>query len=297
KKKLGSTVEERKRLIEPENEEISVSRQCELLGISRSVFYYKAIGESAYNLQLMNLIDEYYTGYPFYGVRRLTAWLRKEGHEVNPKRVKRLMRKMGLYAIYPKPWLSKGGEGHKKYPYLLRGLSIEYPDHVWCADITYIRLNQGYVYLMAIMDWYSRYVLSWETSITLDVGFCLEALDRAIRKGCPEIFNTDQGSQFTSNAFTGKLEGAGVKISMDGRGRVFDNIFIERLWRSIKYEEVYLKDYKTVREAVDGLRRYFDFYNNERLHQSLEYRAPATLYCSNKKARKGEMVNTLELTG
>jgi putative transposase len=294
---LGSTVEQRRRLIEPGNEKISISRQCELLGICRSGFYYKAIGESEYNLELMRLIDEYYTGHPFYGVRRLTAWLRDEGHEVNHKRVDRLMRKMGLYAIYPKPGLSIGGEGHKKYPYLLRGLSIEYPDHVWCADITYIRLNQGYVYLMAIMDWHSRYVLSWETSITLDVGFCLEALDRAIRKGSPEIFNTDQGAQFTSNAFTGKLEGTGVKISMDGRGRVFDNIFIERLWRSVKYEEVYLKDYKTVREASEGLRRYFDFYNNERLHQSLEYRTPATLYFRGKKAWEGGVVDTIELTG
>lgn len=283
---MGSTVKERRGLIEPGNEEISVSRQCELLGISRSGFYYKVIGESVYNLQVMKLIDEYYTEYPFYGVRRLTAWLRGEGYEVNHKRVKRLMRKMGLYAIYPKPGLSKGDEGHKKYPYLLRGLSIEYPDHVWCADITYIRLNQGYVYLMAIMDWYSRYVISWETSITLDVWFCLEALDRAINKGCPEIFNTDQGSQFTSNAFTGKLEGTGVRISMDGRGRVFDNIFIERLWRSVKHEEVYLKDYKTVREASEGLRRYFDFYNNERLHQSLEYRTPAMLYFRDKRRGK-----------
>ena len=294
---MGSTVEERRRLIESGNEKISVSRQCGLLGISRSGFYYKAIGESAYNLQLMKLIDEYYTVYPFYGVRRLTAWLREGGHEVNLKRVKRLMRKMGLYAIYPKPGLSKGGEGHKKYPYLLRGMSIEYPDHVWCADITYIRLNQGYVYLMAIMDWYSRYVLSWETSITLDVGFCLEALDSAIGNGRPEIFNTDQGAQFTSNAFTGKLEGAGVRISMDGRDRVFDNIFIERLWRSVKHEEVYLKDYKTIREAVEGLRRYFDFYNNERLHQSLEYRTPATLYFSDRKTWKGEMVRNIEQTG
>lgn len=256
---MDLTVEERRGLVEAEHEKISVSRQCELLGISRSGLYYKAIGESAYNLQLMRLIDEYYIRYPFYGVRRL-------------------MREMGLYAIYPKPRLSKGGEGHKKYPYLLKGLMIGYPNHVWCADITYIRLNQGNMYLMAIMDWYSRYVVSWATSITLDVGFCLEALDRAIGKGSPEIFNTDQGSQFTSNAFTERLDGAGVKISMDGKGRVFDNIFIERLWRSVKYEEVYLKDYKTVREAESGLRKYFEFYNSERLHQSLEYKTPATLH-------------------
>lgn len=241
---MDLTVEERRGLIEVEHEKISVSRQCELLGISRSGLYYKATGESEYNLQLMRLIDEYYTRYPFYGARKLTKWLRNEGHEVNGKRVRRLMREMGLYAIYPKPRLSKGGEGHKKYPYLLKGLIIGYPNQVWSADITYIRLNQGSMYLMAIMDWYSRYVVSWSTSITLDVGFCLEALDRALGKGRPEIFNTDQGSQFTSNVFTERLDCAEVRISMDGKGRVFDNIFIERLWRSVKYEEVYLKDYR-----------------------------------------------------
>ena len=224
-------------MIEAEHEKISVRRQCELLGISRSGLYYKARGENGYNLQLM--------------------------------------REMGLYAIYPKPGLSKGGEGHKKYPYLLKGLIIGYPNQVWSADI---RLNQGNMYLMAIMDWYSRYVVSWSTSITLDVGYCLEALDKAIGKGCPEIFNTDQGSQFTSDVFTEKLDGAGIRISMDGKGRVFDNIFIERLWRSVKYEEVYLKDYKTVREAESGIRKYLEFYNNERLHQSLEYKTPATLH-------------------
>jgi len=283
-------------MVEAGHEKIGIRRQCELLGISRAGFYYKAIGESEYNLQLMRLIDEYYTRYPFYGVRRLTEWLRVEGHEVNHKRVKRLMREMGLYAIYPGPRLSKGGEGHKKYPYLLRELRIAYPDHVWCADITYIRLNQGYVYLMAVMDWYSRYVVSWETSITLDVEFCLEALDRALGKGSPEIFNTDQGSQFTSNAFTGKLDGAGIRISMDGRGRVFDNIFIERLWRSIKYEEVYIKEYRTVREAEGSLRKYFEFYNNERLHQSLEYRTPAKVYFSDAKKGEGGITRTIEMT-
>lgn len=275
---MDLTVEERRGLIEVEHEKIRVSRQCELLGISRSGLYYKATGESEYNLQLMRLIDEYYTRYPFYGARKLTKWLRNEGHEVNGKRVRRLMREMGLYAIYPKPRLSKGGEGHKKYPYLLKGLIIGYPNQVWSADITYIRLSQGSMYLMAIMDWYSRYVVSWSTSITLDVGFCLEALDRALGKGRPEIFNTDQGSQFTSNVFTERLDCAEVRISMDGKGRVFDTIFIERLWRSVKYEEVYLKDYKTVREAESGLRKYFEFYNNERLHQSLEYKTPAKLH-------------------
>lgn len=264
--------------IEQENEEISITRQCELLGIPRSSFYYRAGGENTYNLQLMNRIDECYTKYPFSVVRRLTEWLRREGYEVNHKRVKRLMREMGLYAIYPMPRLSGGGEGHKKYPYLLRELSIEYQNQVWCSYITYIRLNQGYMYLMAIMDWYSRYVVSWSTSITLDVGFCLEALDKAIGRGKPGIFNTDHGVQFTSKAFTGRLDSAGIRISMDGRGRVFDNIFIERLWRSVKYEEVYIKDYKTVREAEAGLRKYLEFYNNERFHQSLMYKTPAVMY-------------------
>ena len=283
-------------MVESGHEKIGIKRQCELLGLSRSGFYYRAAGESEYNLQLMRLLDEYYTRYPFYGVRRLTEWLRGEGHEVNHKRVKRLMREMGLYVIYPKPRLSKWGEGYKKYPYLLRELSIEYPDHVWCADITYIRLKEGYVYLMAVMDWYSRYGVSWETSITPDVEFCLEALDRALGKGCPEIFNTDQGSQFTSNAFTGKLDEAGIRISMDGRGRVFDNIFIERLWRSVKYEEVYIKEYKTVREAEGSLRKYFEFHNNERLHQSLEYRTPAKVYFSDAKKEEGGITRTIEIT-
>ena len=265
-------------LVELDNEEISIGRQCELLGLRRSSFYYTPIGESAYNLELMNCIDEQYMRSPFYGVRRMTAWLRKEGYEVNRKRVKRLMRQMGLYAIYPKPRLSNGKDEQKRYPYLLRDLKIEYPNHVWCADITYVKMHQGYIYLVAIMDWYSRYVVSWAVSITLDVGFCIEALDKAKDVGNPEIFNTDQGAQFTSKAFTGKLDGAGIKISMDGRGRVFDNIFIERLWRSVKYEQVYIKDYRGVREAVTSLGSYFEFYNNERLHQSLDYKTPAMIY-------------------
>ena len=265
-------------LVEQDNEEISIARQCELLGLRRSSFYYAPVEESAYNLELMNCIDEQYMRSPFYGVRRMTAWLRKEGYEVNRKRVRRLMRQMGLYAIYPKPRLSNGKDEQKRYPYLLRDLKIEYPNHVWCADITYVKMHQGYIYLVAIMDWYSRYVVSWAVSITLDVGFCIEALDKAKEAGNPEIFNTDQGAQFTSKAFTGKLDGAGIKISMDGRGRVFDNIFIERLWRSVKYEEVYIKDYRGVREAVTSLGRYFEFYNNERLHQSLDYKTPAMIY-------------------
>lgn len=269
-------------MVEVENKGISIVRQCELLGLRRSSFYYTPGGESTYNLELMNRIDEQYTRSPFYGIRRMTQWLRHEGYEVNRKRVNRLMRQMGLYAIYPKPRLSTGKDEQKRYPYLLRDLKIEYPNHVWCADITYVKMDQGYIYLMAIMDWYSRYVLSWSVSIMLDVGFCIEALDKAREVGNPEIFNTDQGVKFTSKAFTGRLTEAGIKISMDGRGRVFDNIFIERLWRSVKYEEVYIKDYRTVREAVLSLRDYFVFYNNERLHQSLGYRTPKEVYFQQK---------------
>jgi putative transposase len=226
----------------------------------------------------MNLIDEQYTKMPFYGIDKMTAWLRKTGYPVNPKRIRRLMRKMGLEAIYPKKNLSIPSEDHKKYPYLLRGLVIAKPDQVWCADITYIRMAQGFLYLIAIMDWYSRYVLSWRLSNTLDVGFCLEALEAALAISQPDIFNSDQGVQFTSKEFTGRLEGCGIRISMDGRGRVFDNIFIERLWRSVKYEEVYVKNYESVRDAVEGLTRYFGLYNRERLHESLGYRTPHEVY-------------------
>jgi putative transposase len=226
----------------------------------------------------MRLIDEQYTRTPFYGSRRIAAWLRSQGHNVNRKRVARFMRQMGIEAIYPKRRLSLADSTHRKYPYLLRGLCIDRPDQVWATDITYIRLRQGFVYLVAIIDWFSRYVLSWAVSITMDMDFCLDALERALGSRRPEIFNSDQGSQFTSNSFTGYLEAEGIRISMDGRGRVFDNIFVERLWRSVKYEEVYLKDYTTVREAVTSLGDYFRFYNEERLHQSLGYQTPARVY-------------------
>jgi len=255
--------------IEPAHPQISVSRQCELLGLARSSFYYKPQRNDSYNELLMRLIDEQYTRTPFYGVRRMTAWLRGIGHPVNHKRVARLMDLMGLEAIYPKPKTSKAHPEHKKYPYLLKGLEIDHPNQVWATDITYIRMKRGFVYLVAIMDWFSRYVLSWEISITLDTGFCLMALDRALEIGRPEIFNSDQGSQFTSDDFTRCLEDHGIQISMDGRGRFVDNIFTERLWRSVKYEEVYLNDYREVHEAKDRLGRYFQFYNTERFHQSL----------------------------
>jgi len=208
----------------------------------------------------------------------MTAWLRRQGHEVNPKRIRRLMRKMGLEAIYPEKNLSKAHPAHKKYPYLLRDVVIDRPDQAWCTDITYIRLQQGFVYLVVIMDWHSRYVLAWDISITLDAAFCIQTLERALKISRPEIFNSDQGVQFTSADFTNILEREGVRISMDGRGRVYDNIFVERLWRTVKYEEVYLHQYLTVADARRGLERYFHFYNMERIHESLGYQTPHEIY-------------------
>lgn len=260
------------------NTQISVSRQCELFGLSRSTLYYKSRGISERNLELMRLIDEQYTRTPFYGSRRMAVWLNSYGHGVNRKRVSRLMREMGLEAIYPKPKLSMGCKEHRIYPYLLRGERIIRPNQVWASDITYIRLSRGFIYLVAVMDWFSRYVLSWEISITLETQFCILALERAFMGAEPEIFNTDQGSQFTSDAFLAELECREIKISMDGRGRALDNVFVERLWRSLKYEEVYLKEYEGVIEAAKGVGGYFTFYNEERPHQSLGYKTPAELY-------------------
>lgn len=275
-------------MIETEHLEIPVYRQCQLLGLSRSGYYYQPQGESSLNEHLMNLIDQQYTKMPFYGVEKMTEWLKRQGFTVNPKRIRRLMRLMALETVYPKPWLSKPAEGHKKYPYLLRDLSIERPDQVWCADITYIRMLRGFLYLVAVMDWYSRYVLAWELSNSLDKQFCLDALGQALAISQPEIFNSDQGSQFTSSEFTRRLEAAGVMISMDGRGRVFDNIFIERLWRTVKYEEVYLHSYESVRDARNGLGRYFRLYNTERLHESLGYRTPHEVFFEEAGHNKGQ---------
>lgn len=265
-------------MIEPGHPRLSIERQCELLGLPRSSYYYQAQEEHPYNLLLMHLIDAHYTSRPFLGIRRMTDHLNRQGHHVNHKRVQRLMRLMGLKALYPKPKTSQGKATHRKYPYLLRGLVIDRPDQVWCSDVTYIGLAAGFLYLVCIMDWYSRYVLSWRLSNTLDASFCIEALQEALSTGQPEIFNTDQGVQFTSAGFTSVLERAGVRISMDGRGRCFDNIMVERLWRSVKYEEVYLKEYQHVCDARDGLGAYFRFYNLERGHQSLEYRTPYEVY-------------------
>jgi putative transposase len=257
---------------------LSVRRQCELLGLSRSGLYYEPAGESPEDLRLMRLIDEQYTACPFYGSRRMTEWLSERGEEVNRKRVQRLMRIMGLEAIYPKPRLSAAGKGHKIYPYLLRGVVVGRADQVWSTDITYVPLPSGFMYLAAVIDWYSRYVLAWRLSNTLDGSFCLEMLEEALRSGKPEVFNTDQGVQFTAASFTGRLEAAGVAVSMDGRGRALDNVFVERLWRSVKYEDIYIRGYETVPELHRGLSRYFGFYNGERLHQSLDYRTPAAVY-------------------
>lgn len=253
-------------------------RQCQLLGLWRSGCYYRHLGERQEDLWLMRLIDAQYTRTPFYGYRRISVWLREQGHVVNKKRVARLMQVMGLAAILPKRKTSVAAPGHKVYPYLLRGVKIERVNQVWSTDITFLPMPQGFVYLVAVMDWYSRFVLAWEVSTTLDGEFCLSALEKALGQGRPEVFNTDQGAQFTSLAFTGRLLGAGIRISMDGRGRALDNIFVERLWRSVKYEEVYLKEYATVALGIASLGAYLQFYNWERAHQSLGYQTPAAIY-------------------
>jgi putative transposase len=260
---------------------LSVRRQCELLGLCRSSFYYEPAGETAENLALMRLLDRRYTEYPTEGSRKLLAWLngqRPGQPRINRKRVQRLMEVMGLQVIYPKPRLSVPGAGHRIYPYLLRGVEVVRPDQVWSADITYIPLPGGFMYLAAIIDWFSRYVLSWRLSNTLDGAFCLDLLDEALSRGRPEVFNTDQGVQFTACAFTGRLEAAGVQVSMDGKGRCLDNIFIERLWRSVKYEDVYVRGYEAVPALYQGLGRYFLYYNEDRPHQSLGYQTPGQVY-------------------
>jgi len=278
-------------MIDPHHPTIPVSRQCQLLDLARSSLYYRPRGPSEEDLALMRLIDEHYTATPFYGSRRMAAVLARAGHPVGRRRVRRLMRLMGLAAIYPKPRLSLPGKDAERYPYLLRGVQITRPDQVWSADITYIRLRRGFIYLVAVIDWFSRRVLAWRVSLTLEADFCLEALEEALAsRGAPEIFNSDQGSQFTSAAFTERLKQAGVRISRDGKGRALDNIFVERLWRSVKYEEVYLKDYAGVGQAVRSLGLYFDFYNHRRVHQALDYQTPAEVY-----AKRG--TGTLTLIG
>jgi putative transposase len=275
---LPSEAEGLRPLVEAGHPQLSVRRQCELLGLARSSLYYEPAPETAENLALMRLIDEEYTAHPFLGSRRMAVWLRARGQAVNRKRVQRLMRVMGLEAIYPKPRLSVPGQGHKVFPYLLRDVKVERPDQVWSTDITYVPMATGFTYLAAVIDWHSRYVIAWRLSNTLDGSFCLEMLDEALGTGKPEVFNTDQGSQFTAEAFTGRLLSAGVAVSMDGKGRCLDNVFVERLWRTVKYEELYLHCYETVPGLIEGLGKYFPFYNEERFHQSLGYRTPAQVY-------------------
>ena len=268
----------KRQMLEPAHPEISLRSQCQLIDLNRSSWYYQPAGETAYNLLLMRLIDEQYTQTPFYGWPRMTAWLRRQGHEVNGKRVRRLMQVMGLQAIFPRPKTTQAAPGHRIYPYLLRNLAVTRPNQVWSADITYIPMANGYMYLVAVMDWFSRYVLAWQLSNTLDGHFCRVALRQALQLGQPKIFNTDQGVQFTTVNFTSMLEQQGIAISMDGRGRALDNIFIERLWRTVKYEHVYLMHYDFVPQLMTGLGSYLHFYNCDRLHQSLGYRTPAEIH-------------------
>ena len=262
--------------------DLPITRQCELLSLNRSAVYYQLQDVSEMDLKLMRRIDEMHLKRPFYGSRRIRDWLQDEGYDVNRKRVQRLMRQMGIRALYPKPRTSKPGKGHKIYPYLLRDLVIDRPNQVWATDITYIPMAKGFVYLVAVIDWYSRKVLSWRLSNSMESDFCVDALEEALRRyGCPDIFNTDQGAQFTSEAFTDTLKEAGIDISMDGKGRWIDNVFVERLWRSVKYEEVYLKAYETIAQARTGIGTYFQFYNSERRHQSMNRQTPDQVYMGN----------------
>lgn len=282
-------------MIDRTDPRLSVVRQCALIGVARSSIYRRPAAADPEDLALMALIDRQYLARPFYGSRRMAAWLRGQGHPVNRKRVQRLMRLMGLEAIHPKPRTSRPAPEHRVYPYLLRGLAITRPNQVWCSDITYIPMPCGFLYLVVVMDWFSRRVLAWRLSNTIDAGFCVEALEEALdRFGVPKIFNTDQGSQFTGLAFTATLEAHGVAISMDGRGRWLDNVFVERLWRSLKYEEVYLHAYDTVAAARAGIGAWFRFYNEERLHQALGYRTPMAVHTAPRWP--GEMMdNSKEL--
>ena len=270
--------DQRKQMIDRAHPQVSLSRQCALLDISRASLYYRPVPTSAEDLELMALMDRQYLKTPFYGSRRMKVWLLQQGHLVSRHRVRRLLRLMGLEAIYRRPRTSQPAPGHRVYPYLLKGLEINRVNQVWATDITYIPMARGFLYLVAVMDWHSRYVLAWRLSNTMEVDFCVAALEEALGKGRPEIFNTDQGSQFTSEAFTGLLLEQGIQVSMDGKGRYLDNIFVERLWRSIKYEEVYLKAYQNGTEARAGIGAYLDFYNQERPHQALGYRTPADVH-------------------
>jgi len=271
-------VKERSEMIKSSNTELSITKQCKLLGVSRSTYYYQPLSESPYNLALMDLIDKKYMDMPSYGSRSMTAYLRKQGHQVNRKRVSRLMRQMGIEALYPKPKKGTWRDSHKKFPYLLKNVNIGAQNHVWGSDITYIPVKDGYLYLVAVLDLYSRFVLSWKLSNNLESDFCIDALKESFNWGTPEIFNTDQGVQFTSKRFVECLEGKEIQVSMSGKGRCWDNIFVERFWRTLKYEEVYINYYVTFKEAEKHIHSYIEKYNNERLHSSLDYITPAEFY-------------------
>jgi putative transposase len=287
---------DREAMLERDHVDLSVRRQCALLHLARSGVYRPKAAPDADDLAVMKRIDEFYLKMPFYGSRKMVVALRAEGHRINRKRVCRLMQLMGLVALVPRPGTSKAAPGNTIYPYLLRGLTIDRPNHVWAADITYIPMAKGFLYLVAIIDWASRAVLAWRLSNTMDTAFCLAALDDALaRFGRPDIFNTDQGAQFTSGDFTGRLTAAGIRISMDGRGRWMDNVFIERLWRSIKYEEVYLKAYAGGREARAGIGDWMIFYNNHRFHQALGYKTPMAVWSAGGNGSKTAMDMPLRL--
>ena len=279
------TRKQRQALIDRDRHQLSLVRQCTLLTISRASLYYRPVPTRAEDLELMALMDRQYLKTPFYGSRRMKAWLLQQGHLVSRNRVRRLMRLMGLEAIYRRPHTSQPAPGHRVYPYLLKGLEVNRVNQVWATDITYIPMARGFLYLVAIMDWHSRYVLAWKLSNALETDFCVAALEEALAKGRPEIFNTDQGSQFTSEAFTGLLLEQGIQVSMDGKGRYQDNIFVERLWRSVKYEEAYLKAYQTVAEARAGIGAYLEFYNQQRPHQALNYRTPEEVHQDDPEGR------------
>jgi putative transposase len=283
-------------MIERHSPALSLSRQCALLGLSRSSLYYEPALPDVVTLQLLRLIDQQYLRTPYYGSRRMMVWLRSQGHAVGRDRVRRLMRTLGLEAIYQKPRTSRPNPEHRVYPYLLRDLLIDRPGQVWCADVCYIPMRRGFLYLVAIMDWVSRFVLAWRLSNTLHADFCVDAVEAALATyGKPDIFNTDQGAQFTSDAFTDVLLEAGVRVSMDGKGRFMDNIFVERLWRSLKYEEVYLKAYETAAEAKAGIGNWFTFYNEERPHQALGYRTPAAVYGGSSWKPSGRAVDMMDI--
>ncbi len=277
---------QRQAMIDRDHRQLSLVRQCRLLDVSRAWVYYRPVPTRTEDLELMALMDRQYLKTPFYASRKMKAWLLGEGYLVSRDKVRRLMGLMGLEAIYRRPNTSKPAPGHRVYPYLLKGVEVNRVDQVWAADITYIPMAQGFLYLVAIMDWHSRHVVAWKLSNTMDTGFCVAALEEALSRGRPEIFNTDQGSQFTSEAFTQTLQERGIRVSMDGKGRYLDNIFVERLWRSIKYEEVYLKAYQSVAEARAGINAYLEFYNRQRPHQALGYRTPAEMYQNGQEGKK-----------